>query len=710
MSNQKNKKPIRRFTNKMQANLLLVFCVVFLCFVALSCRLIYLEQENGERYEKRVLSQQTYVSNVIPFKRGDIVDRNNTTIATSEKVYNLIFDIKQMLEKEDYREITVNALTQCFDIELAELNEIIKEKPNNQYTILKKQLTYDEIQPFLEMEEKAKETAQQEKTNKRIMGVWFEPGYLRKYPLNTVGSDFLGFTFSGNVGNGGLEEYYNSYLNGSNGREYGYFDSKLNLERTVKPAVNGNSLILTVDVNVQKIVEKHIKQFDEEYGFEHMGVIVMNPNNGEVYAMAADGEYDLNNPRDLSKYYTKKEIKAMSDEETLEALNQIWRNYTIHDAFEPGSTIKPFTIAEALEEGLLTGNETYVCDGHEMVGGVRINCSNRYGHGVVTLEEALNKSCNDAIMQIVKKVGKNRYAKYQEIFNFGQKTGIDLVGEVNGIVIGKDNLGPTELATSSFGQSMTSTMIQVATGFSAIVNGGHYYEPHLVKRIENENGAVVETIGPTLSKEIISKDTSELLNKYLLSTVEVGTAKGAQVPGYKVGGKTGTAQKLPRGNKKYVVSFIGATPADDPEVVIYVAIDVPQRSEKPDDSSLATKTASKILQEILPFLEIYPDGIDINETTDKTSETNATADTANITEEGGENSNTDTNEETNGADGSENSSESEGEDSDSIDTEDGVNNSDRDEYEPYSFMEDDGTGDNATGDPQTEDTSQDNTD
>lgn len=600
------------FTSKMQMKLVFVFCVVILVFIALIVRLVYLNNKDGEKYAKRVLAQQTYVSNVIPYKRGDIVDRKDTVLATSEKVYNLVLDPKQTLEEKNvkevktqpYKEPTIKALVQCFGMDETELNKILTEKADKQYVVLEKQLTYDKVEKFNQYVEKLKDK------NKKssIPGVWFEEEYLRKYPLETVGSNFVGFTEKGNVGRWGIEEYYNEELNGSNGREYGYFDENLDLKRTVRPAVNGNKIVSTIDSNVQSIVEKEINKYNKEIGSANLAVMLMDPNNGEIFAMASNAQYDLNNPRDLEPFFSKKEIKAMTEEEQLTELNTIWRNYCISDAYEPGSTFKPFTVAMGFEEGILTGNETFECNGSYNVAGKDISCANRKKHGVISLEQTLMFSCNVSMMKISEKEGRSIFSKYQDNFGFGSRVGIDLPGESSGLVFTKEKLNPQELATSSFGQGGTETMAQMMSAFCSLINGGNYYKPHIVKQVMNSNGALVKNIEPTLMKATVSKETSKKLVEYLYHTVagEGGTARTAAVPGYKIGGKTGTAEKNPRKDKKRLVSFIGFAPAPNPQVAIYVVIDEPNVVPQ-GDSSQATKMASRILQQVLPFLDVFPE-------------------------------------------------------------------------------------------------------
>lgn len=595
MRNTVRNKKNRKFTHKMQAKLLLVFCVVLIAMLGLIVRLVYLNHVDGERYAKRVLSQQTYTSTVIPYQRGSILDRKGTVLAASEKVYNIILDIKLMLGEDEYLNPTVKALTETFEgVKKDTIMDLVEKKPDSQYIILKKGISYEEVSAFKKKEEK----------DKNIYGVWFEEDYVRKYPYKTLGSDVIGFTSSGNVGNWGIEQYYNDQLNGINGIEYGYIDSGLKLEQTTKPAVNGNTIISTIDANVQGIIQEHIKKYNTENGSKNIGVIIMDPNNGEILAMASNAEYDLNNPTDLTPFYTKAEIDKMSEKDRLDALNAIWRNYTISDTYEPGSTFKPFTVSAGLEENIIHANDTYVCDGGQKIGGYYIRCT--HVHGTVTLAQALMLSCNDALMQIGAKEGKKLFYDYQNFFGIGHKTGIDLPGEASGILVPESGLGPTELATSSFGQTFTVSMIQMASGFSSLVNGGYYYQPHIMKQIINPAGATLQNFDKVLVKESVSAETSKFIRNAMYLTVEEGTATGAKVPGYKVGGKTGTAQKLPRADRRHLVSFIGAVPADKPQMVIYVVIDDPQNVEpSAQSSSIATKFAGEILKDILPFLGIY---------------------------------------------------------------------------------------------------------
>lgn len=600
----------KKFSRRMQKKLLIVFGGVTFCLVILIGRLMYIEYHSGEKYEKIVLSQQHYDSRIIPYQRGDIVDAKVTVLATSIDVYNVILDCKVLNEHEEDIEATVSALATCFsDLNKDDLFRQLKENKDSQYTVLLKKLSYDTIQPFVEMQSDSEKYP-----NINSDAVWFEKEYIRTYPYNSLASSVIGFVSGGNVGTVGLENYYNSTLNGVNGRQYGYLNSDNNLEKTIKDAKDGNTIVTTIDVNIQSVVEEKLAKFNEEYtngfregdGSKHIAALVMNPQNGEIYAMGNYPNFDLNNPRDLSSYYSEEELAGYSEEEKMDLLNKVWENFCITYTFEPGSTAKPFTVSCGLDTGTLRGDETYVCDGSETIAGQQVHCVSRMGHGIETIESSLMDSCNDALMQMSYAIGVDNFSKYQSLFGFGQKTGVDLPGEATGILFSKDKMTALDLATNSFGQNFNCTMIQLASAYSSLVNGGNYYQPHVVKKILDSEGNIIETIQPILLKETASEETSEMLKSYMYATVSEGTAATAKVNGYSMGGKTGTAQKLPRAERNYLVSFIGYVPQENPEVVVYVIIDEPNVEEQAH-SSYAQTVAKEILEEILPYLNIYPD-------------------------------------------------------------------------------------------------------
>lgn len=604
---KRRRNPFRRkFSKTMQRKLVMLFAAIVLAFVFLVGRITYINAASGDKYTKLVLDQQQYGSRTIPFKRGDVVDRNGTKIATSERIYNVILDMKVMLSKEEYIEPTIQVLEDCFGIAEEDVRTLMDKNPTGRYNILKKGVDYATAQKFNKIESDSEKYP-------NVKGIWLEEDYVRKYPYNTLASDVIGFTVDGNVGSNGIEASYNSILNGTDGREYGYQDESTSFEQTVKEPENGQTVMSTIDLQVQSIVEKHILEFNEEHknqaregeGSLDTAVIVMNPQNGEILAEASYPNYDLNNPRDLTKYYTEEQIEAMSDEEKLDTLNSLWNNFCVSDTYEPGSTFKPFVISAGLETGVLTGEESYTCGGVLHVGDHDIHCSNRDGHGTQTLKRALENSCNVALMQIGESMGAEEFTRYQELFGFGEMTGIDLPGEASteGLLYEAENMDAASLATNAFGQNFNVTMTQLVASFCSLVNGGNYYEPHVVKQIQDENGNVTETKDPVLVRKTISKETSDIIKDYMYGVVEEGTGKSAAVEGYAIGGKTGTAEKLPRRNGKYLVSFIGYAPQENPQVVVYVVVNEPN-AQGQANSGFATELASKIMGEIFPYLGI----------------------------------------------------------------------------------------------------------
>ena len=447
------------------------------------------------------------------------------------------------------------------------------------------------------------------------MGYNFEGYYKRTYPLKTVASDVVGFTYSGDTAEWGIEGYYNSKLNGKNGVRYGYFNSNLELEETEIEAKNGLNIVTTIDSDAQKLTEDIIENYQKTEGAQNVGIIVMNPNNGEIYVMASNKGYDLNNPRDLTPYFKQSEIDAMNEDKKLEELSRIWKNYCTSDIYEPGSTFKPFTVAACLEKNVVKKNDTFYCDGFEDIMDRRIRCVKRDGHGMLSLSKSLEQSCNDVMMQIVRKLGRKDFARYQNLFGIGSRTGIDYPGETTGLAYNEEQLNPVELATSSFGQGVSVTMIQMAAGFSSIVNGGTYYKPHLVKELVNDAGVVVEKNEPVVMKKTVTKDTAEFIQKALYETVENGTGWRAKTAGYKLAGKTGTAQKLDNVNGKmvrsetnYVLSFIGCAPYDNPQAVVYVVVDQPHIADQ-TATGIASALAHEVVEKVFKVLGVYPEKV-----------------------------------------------------------------------------------------------------
>ena len=616
-----------RFTVRMQKKLLVLFVLMLAAFVGLSVQLYFITRDNGEEYKKQVLSQQEYDSVTIPFKRGNIVDSNGTVLAISNKVYNVILDTKILLGDEENVEPVLNALRKCFNIDTSEVRDYMAQHPQSSYYVMARRVEYEKMNAFQEM-------TKDPETGANIRGVWFESEYKREYPNGSLACDVIGFTTNDNQGTYGLEEYYNDTLCGLNGREYGYLNDDSNLERTTIPAQDGCNLQLSIDANIQSIIEKYLKQFNEEYkdnyragnGAENVGCIIMEVDTGRILGMASYPDFDLNDPRNTQQllgmplvdekgsrtgeYVTQEILDEMDDAAMYQQLNALWKNYCIVEPYEPGSVAKPFTVAAAIDSGAINGDESFNCEGGLVVvqGEKPIKCHQTFGDGYITVQQGIERSCNVVLMNVALKLGKSRMVDYQHIFNFGLKTNIDLAGEARTVtmVYNKDTMGPTELATNSFGQGFNATMIQMITGFCSLVNGGYYYEPHVVDKITTADGATLENIQPRVLKQTISRSTSDMILEFCNTVVtgEKGTGKTARPAGYMIGGKTGTAETLPRRNGEYVVSFMGYAPADDPQIAIYVVVDRPNAFPQ-DDAKYATRIVRKILTEVLPYLNIF---------------------------------------------------------------------------------------------------------
>ena len=623
---------VKKFSIKMQKKLVVLFILLLLMFVGLMIRLVLITGKNETDYQKQVLSQQRYTSTTIPYRRGNILDAKGTSLATSEKVYNLVIDAKVMNYRSQYLQPTLKALGEHLALDMTAIRTYVTTNKESSWYVPLKQLTFEEISGFQEAA----------KADSNIQGVWFEEEYRRIYPYGSLASDILGFSDRDNVGRYGLEEYYNDVLNGINGREYGYLNDDLTLERTVKSAVDGYDIHSTIDANLQMIVEKYLKQFNDEQkdaftpgnGAENAACVMMDVNSGEVLAMASYPPYDLNNVRgtdpllgtrlleetlnaagyrELHKtdtIITPEVLAGLSEDQLYVNLNYLWQNYCITGTYEPGSTAKPFTVAAALESGAITSDLNLECNGAMEIGGHEIKCHNG-SEGWLTLEQAVAKSCNVSMMKIAQALGKEEFCEFQQIFNIGLKTNIDLAGEARtaGLVYVAENMGPTDLATNSFGQNFNVTMIEMITGFCSLINGGYYYEPHVVNKITNASGATVKNIEPRVLKQTISESTSELVRQYCRAVVEYGTGVTARPAGYMIGGKTGTAETIDpnthkRSEREHVVSFIGYAPADDPQVAIYVVIDR-ANADRQDNARFATKIVRNILTEALPYLNIF---------------------------------------------------------------------------------------------------------
>lgn len=602
------KKKIRKFSKTNRRRLLIVFLFVLVCFVCLIIRLVQINIADGDTYEKNVLTLLNYDGQTIPYKRGDITDRNGTVLATSEKIYNLVLDPYVITQSTDEKasEYVAEVLEEYFSIDQATVKKTLEEQPNSRYVVLRRKMTYDEKKPYDDF------LSSEDENDQKIISavsssIWFEESYQRMYPFSTLACDLIGFTSGDDIGLWGIESYYDKMLSGTDGRKYGYLNDDVDLQKVTEEPHNGKTIVSTVDINIQRIAEKYISEFMQETGAKNVAALVMNPNNGEVLGMASAPVFDLNKPRDLTiAGYTEDQIANMNDQDMSDALYQVWRNFCVNDTYEPGSTVKTMTVSYALDQALVDPDENFVCDGGQTyTDGTFVSCNSV--HENLTLTGSIVHSCNDVMMQLSDRIGAASFIQMQKLFGFGQLTGIDLPGEAScaATIYTADTMGPVELWTSSFGQGYNTTMVQVASAFSSIVNGGYYYKPHVVSEIASDSGNTIQMIDKTLMRTTVSNITSEWMKNALYQTVESGSGQPAQVAGYRIGGKTGTAEKVPRGTKARLVSFIGAAPIDDPQLVVYVVVDE-ANAEDQGQSSFASTIAGKIFSEALPYLQIFP--------------------------------------------------------------------------------------------------------
>lgn len=622
----------------MRGKLAFTFLVIVLALFALGIVVAAIGYNDNEEYTKIVLSQQDYDSRLITARRGNIIDRNGNTLATNETLYTLILDPAVILADENYTETTLNALVECYGYSKEELNALIQERSESNYVRYTRQMSEEDRDRFLDLQKQINEDAYRNDKPFRVRGVWFETEYKRVYPYGELACSVIGFSSAdGSSGSYGIEQYYNENLAGTNGREYGYLSDEANLERVTKEAVNGDTLVSTLDANIQRIVENRISEFMNTVGAKTTAVIVMDPDNGEILAMATSNQFDPNAPRDVLTRFTDEQIwqygleegaaaynrehpespiepertPEMYTEEEIRAFGQqkacalVWKNYCISETIEPGSTAKVFTVAAGLEEGILQTTDSFYCDGGEDFPGTRVTCHLKSGHGTLDVAGALAESCNDALMQMGFRIGADVFSRYLELFNFGMKTGVDLPGEERGILYAPENITNLTLATEAFGQNYNVTMVQMAAAYCSLINGGYYYEPHLVRQILDEDGNIKKTITKTLIRETVSRSTSDFIKESLLKVVDEGSGTGAAIEGYALAGKTGTAQKYPREAEKYLISFTGFVPYDDPQVFIYVVIDEPNVEDQ-SRGGYGTALTKSILQDLLPYMNIYP--------------------------------------------------------------------------------------------------------
>lgn len=582
----KRRKKKKSFLIKWRVVFLSVFFISLIGFVGVY-RVLAIKTYRGDEFEKKAIENQiNKVSDkIINPNRGSILDRNDQPLAISSTVFNVALDIRLLEEigqkNVDKKNEILKTVSEVLDIDMNKLNSYFEKdsngklKPENDthWKIIKKKIDFS-LGKTLE--------------SKGLKGVNLEEDTKRSYPQNNLAAQTIGF-IKGDT-KWGLESTYDSYLTGTPGRIYRTYDNRNAIITNDIAPKKGNDIITTLDLTLQQYAEEIVantyKKFSPKYTPEVISLILMNPKTGEILSMAQYPDFNLNNPADISLLQDpnyKASFEKMSEDEKLKILNSVWKNFAITDAFEPGSTFKAITVAAALEEGLISENETFYCSGYRQVANYKIRCHKRTGHGKLNLTEALEKSCNMAMLDLAEKLGRDKFYKYQRDFGIGYRTGIDLLGEVkaDSFVLPVQKLNVTELATSAFGQTFTATPIQIITSFAATINGGNILEPYIVSQIIDENGIVVEEKTPKIVRKVISQETSDFLRNAMIQTLEQGgTAYKANIPGYKIGGKTATAQQGKRSDNIYTLGFAAYMPADDPEYLALATIHKPKDYDK----------------------------------------------------------------------------------------------------------------------------------
>ena len=558
---------------------MIVFVAVFFIMMFLIGRLVYLMIFCSEYYGNKAENLHERERD-IKAARGKLLDANGTVLATNKSVCTISVIHNQIEEPEKVIEMLVRELgipEETARKRVEKVSSIERVKTN----VAKE--TGDAIRAY------------------GLSGVKVDEDYKRYYPYGTLASKVLGFTGADNQGILGLEVKYDEYLQGTNGKILTLTDARgIEIENAgesrLEP-VNGYDLCLSLDYNIQMYCEQAAKKVCTKKSADSVSVIVMNPQNGELMAMVNYPEFDLNNPFTLAGDTGE----AVSAEEKQNLLNKMWRNQCISDTYEPGSTFKIITAAAALEEGVVKLDDTFYCPGYKIVEDRRIRCARTTGHGAETFETGIMNSCNPVFMELGERLGAENFVGYFKQFGLLSKTNIDLPGEAGTIMHKTENIGPVELATISFGQSFQITPIQLVTTVSSIINGGTRVTPHFGVSVQDADGNTVKTFSYETHENICTAETSETMRYLLEKVVSEGTGKNAKIEGFSIGGKTATSQTLPRSDHKYISSFLGFAPADNPQVLVLVVINNPQGIYY--GGTIAAPVAKEIFENILPYLD-----------------------------------------------------------------------------------------------------------
>lgn len=560
--------------------ILIVFIGASLMILGLIARLCYLMIFDAEYYQKKAEALHER-EREIKAARGEIIDRNGKVLATNKTVCTVSVIHSQI---EDADAVT-KALAGTLEME----EETVRKK-------VEKVSSMERIKTNVEKEvgDRIREM--------NLAGVKVDEDFKRYYPYEELASKVLGFTGGDNQGIIGLEVKYEDYLKGENGMILSTTDARgVELEGIAEDRAEptaGNTLRISIDYNIQKYAQQMAQKVMEEKQAEKVAIILMNPQNGEIYAMVNWPEFNLNEPFELPEGTTYD-----SEDEKQELLNQMWRNGCINDTYEPGSTFKIITSSACLEEGVVDLDDTFVCPGYKIVEDRRIRCHKVGGHGAETFVEGVQNSCNPVFMEIGLRLGAERFCDYFEQFGLMEKTGVDLPGEASTIMHRLEDIGEVELATMTFGQSFQVTPVQMAATVSSLINGGKRVTPHFgVEVLDSESGKTLKTFSDKQGRRVISEKTSETMRKILESVVSVGSGKNAYIEGYSIGGKTATSQTLPRSANKYISSFIGFAPAENPQILGMCVIYDPKGIYY--GGTIAAPVVREIFDDVLPYLGI----------------------------------------------------------------------------------------------------------
>lgn len=577
----------------------------FAAFALMFGRVLYMKVVHGAEYEAAAKNQQINRYDItIPPNRGSILDRNNQVLAISTTVYNVALDSLQLAEvAQQYPEEQEKTLT-----------TLCEYFPELDYNTLKQYVTINPETGELYMNNHWKylvkgieRSVKEELEAMNLKGVYFEKSSKRSYPLNSSACHLVGFT-RGDA-QWGLEGYYNSYMEGTPGRSFILYNGADSVVHQDYDAKDGDTIITTIDYNIQKIAEEVVAETAAEWPAKNVAAMVMDPYTGEVYAMAESHSFDLNNPNEIPEWETDTKYTEnwdqLSSEEQLEYLNTMWKNFCVSDTYEPGSIFKPMLVAAALEEGVITPNSSFQCNGYTDIGGYRIKCHLVSGHGNINVEQIMAQSCNMGVIQIANLLGADKFYEYQREFGFGDYTGIDLPGEAAGQLHSKESIGPTELATMSFGQTFNCTSIQVIAAFSSLINGGNLVKPHVVSQIVDADGNVVLENDTEVVRRVISEKTSAYMRTALKATVENGLAKKLQIDGYSIGCKTGTAEQGSRTNDDlWALSNMSYFPAENPKYIVFTVINQP--SDYAEGVQTPTPMTKKLIEGIIKYDNLEP--------------------------------------------------------------------------------------------------------